>query len=470
MKNILLVFSLILFTFSCSKDDSSDSSGIDFVVAFESPSTGFETDETKKNIHLLFSSTATSDGSITITFTTQNAQYGTDFTTNPGASTNTLTVPFSSGSNQAQIEFIKLQNPPEGEQATITFEITEVNHPQGYAQGNTTTVVSLTDAAAVGGQAQPEVGGPNQPNQVYLDLSAQNETAVRRDSWDLGFFSGDDFRVTINGSIYMAAAALDATDINAITEMDVEELMGLVAVGTFDPGNMSYIDHPSGNINNTAIAAISANDNENKVYLLNLGFEVGTETPEPGSVAVTGEHRGWKKIRILRSGDNYVLQYANLNDTSYQTTTISKSAGYNFTFFSFNTNQVISVEPAKEKWDLNFTVFTNEIEGFGSYGYTDFVASNRKAGVTGYMVAGDVNTYNNYTSAQVQPGLFETDQRFIGSNWRVGGGPDTLPHIREDVFFIVKDSDQNIYKIRFVGMLNENGVRGYPSLEYKLLN
>src|SRR5690606_8490665 len=202
------------------------------------------------------------------------------------------------------------------------FEITHVSN--GYTQGNSSTLVSLTESAALGGSSTPNVGGANQPNQVYIDLSTQKETAVRRDSWDLGFYSGSEFRVGINGSIYMAVAELNFTDINAVTEADVADLMGLVAVGTFDPGNMDYIDHPDGNINGTAINAVSSTDSENKVYLLNLGYEVGTEVPNPGSVAVAGEHRGWKKIRILRSGENYVLQYANLNDASYQTATISK--------------------------------------------------------------------------------------------------------------------------------------------------
>lgn len=470
MRKILIYAFIIVAGFaSCSKDDNSGESGVDFVVAFESPSTGFDTDETSKNINLTFSTPATSDGSIVISFTAQNAVYGEDFTTTPSASDSKITLPIASGMGQTSFEFKKLQNPSEGEEAVITFEITSVNHPDGYTQGNTSTVVSLTDTASLGGQFNPEVGGHNQPNQVYVDLSAQKETAIRRDSWDLSFYGGDSFRVGINGSVYMATAQLNTTDINTVNESQVEELMGLVAVGTFDPSNMNYIDHPGGDINQTAISPISENDNDNKVYLVNLGYEVSTDTPEPGSVAIAGDHRGWKKIRILRSGNDYLLQYANLNDTSYQTAIISKNPEYNFTFFSF-TNNTVNVEPKKEKWDLNFTVFTDEIEGYGSYGYADFVAANRKAGVTGYMVEGNTEAFNNFTSSQIQPNLFEIDQRFIGSNWRVGGGPNTQPGIKDNVFFIIKDPDENIYKLRFTALLNENGIRGYPAFEYVLLN
>lgn len=469
-KNIFLYALGICFAFiSCSKNDDSNTSSIDFVVAFESPSSGFELGETTKSIPLVFSTPATNSGSITIHYTANNAVYGEDFSTQPAAVNNSFTLPITAGSNQVSFELTKLQDLSEGEEAWITFEITEVNHPSGYTQGNTSTQVNLNEAISLGGQFNPEVGGPNQPNQVYINLSGQKQTAVRRDLWDLAFYSGDSFRVAINGAVYMAVAQLETTDINTVNQAQVADLMELVAVGTFDPGNMQYVDYPGGDINATAIAPISDNDEENKVYLLNLGYEIGTETPEPGTVAITGEQRGWKKIRILKSGEQYLLQYANLNDTSYQTATISKNAGFNFSYFSLTTHQTVAVEPAQDNWDLNFTVFTNEIPGYGSYGYSDFVASNRKGGVTGYLVEGTMTDYQSFTKAQVEPQLFEIDQRFIGGNWRIGGGPDTPPQINENVFFIIKDPEQNVYKLRFTALLNENGVRGYPAFEYELL-
>lgn len=470
MKKTLILTSLVLsglIITSCSSDDNGSSSTSDFVVAFESPSISFDPTDTEKSIRLTFSRAASEDGLITIKLTPQDAVYGEDFYTTPESAGDEIKISVNEGTHNTSFTFHKLQNPLEGEDKSVNFEITNISN--GYAQGTTSTLISLTESAALGGSSAPEVGGVNQPNQVYVDLSSQNETTVRRDSWDLGFFSGSEFKVSLNGSLYMAAAQLNFTDINAVTEAEVANLMGVVAVGTFDPNNMVYIDSPDGNINETAIDAISSNDNENKVYLLNLGFEISTDVPNPGSVAIAGEHRGWKKIRILRSGENYILQYANLNDTSYQTATISKNTAYNFSFFSLNTNNTVSVEPVKEKWDLNFTVFTNEIEGYGSYGYPDFVASNRKSNVSGYMVNISQISYENFTATHLNESNFEIDQRFIGSNWRVGGGPDNPPYVDETVFFIVKDIDGNVYKLRFTAMLNENGVRGYPVFEYSLL-
>ncbi|NIK91021.1 hypothetical protein GZ212_02565 [Mangrovimonas sp. CR14] len=326
-----------------------------------------------------------------------------------------------------------------------------------------------------GANVTPEIGGPNQQNQVYVDLSTNTTTSIQRDSWDLGFYSGDSFRVAINGSIYMAAAALTSTDIDLVTSSDqeVQELQPFAAVGTFQAESAAFVDAPNGDISGTAIAEISENDSENKVYLLNLGYEVGTDTPETGSISVTGESRGWMKIRVLKDGNNFILQYAPLDATTHQEVTISKNTDYNFTFFSFDTNNEVNIEPTSTNWDLNFTVFTNLIENYGAYGYSDFVVNNSKTNVGVYMIDTEEETdmsYNTFALSHVVENNFTyNDQRAIGSSWRNGGGPGTQPSLKDHVFYIVKDTDGNLYKLKFLAMSNESGERGYPEFVYSLL-
>ncbi len=325
-----------------------------------------------------------------------------------------------------------------------------------------------------GASVSPSVGGPNQQNQVYIDLSSNTSSTVQRDSWDLGFYSGSSFRVVINGSIYMAIAKLSETDIDAVssTSTEVQGLQPQVAVGTFDAANTTFVDAPDGTITSTAIAEISDTDANNSVYLVNLGFRVGTETPSTGSVSVSGDPRGWKKIKILKKGSDYKLLYADLDATTHKEVTISKSSDYNFTFFSFNSEDKVSVEPKKEDWDLNFTVFTNEIAGSGSYGFSDFVVNNTKADAKAYMIDTEIEntlTYANFTLADVIEGNFTNDQRSIGSSWRNGGGPGSLPSLKTNVFYVINDTDGNLYKLQFIALTNEAGDRGYPKFVYSLL-
>ena len=324
-----------------------------------------------------------------------------------------------------------------------------------------------------GATISPEVGGPNQPNQVYVDLSTSTTTSIKRDSWDLGFYSGTNSRVILNGSIYMAAGAIASTNIDAVnsTSIEVQDLQPKVAVGTFDAANTVYVDAPDGTITNTAVAEVSITDANNKVYLLNLGYKVGTETPATGSVSVSGNLRGWKKIRVLKSGNDYVLQYADLDATTHNEITISKDSNYNFSFFSFDTNSEVSVQPEKTEWDLNFTVFTNEISGFGSYGYSDFVVNNSKSSARVYMIDTDIEayTYENFTISDIKNSNFTDDQRSIGSSWRNGGGPGSLPSLKENLFYIVNDTEGNFYKLQFLALTNADGKRGHPEFVYSQL-
>lgn len=328
-----------------------------------------------------------------------------------------------------------------------------------------------------GAVLKPSVGGPNQPNQVFLDLSTTEAKAVNRNSWDLAFSSGSDFRVAINGSVKMAVKQLATTDMS-ITQ--VEDSNVAVGAGT-NPSSNGYCDNPTGVLSGagaglgTAIAEISANDADNKVYLVNLGFDISTTTPALGSVSTDGNARGWKKIRILRNGaTGYKVQYADLNATTYTEKTITKDTNFNFTFFSFASGNTVAVEAQKTKWDLCFTTFTNYVN-FGTevtYGYSDFIVSNMKGGSKVYQVLTSEITYDNFVKSNIVEENFTpstTDQRIIGSNWRNGGSQTTQPSIRTDRFYVLKDVDGNYYKVKFLTLTNEAGERGNPTVQYAIL-
>lgn len=334
------------------------------------------------------------------------------------------------------------------------------------------------EIATVGETLQSNVGGPNEPNQVYLDLSTAKMDVVDRASWDFGFSSGSDFRVVINGALKMAVKQLAISDISLPQEINSAVTVG---AGTTASSN-GYVDNPTGVLQGdgsgvgTAIAEISATEADNKVYLVNLGYAVSTETPVVGSVSVDGVARGWKKVRILRNGTGYKIQYADLTATTFEEKIIAKDANFNFSFFSLTTEKNVAVEPLKTKWDLNFTTFTNYVN-FGSevtYGYSDFIVSNTNGGTKVYQVLeADGGSYLAFTKANVVEDNFvfsSTDQRVIGSSWRSGGGPGTLPSIKTDRFYVVKDAANNYYKIKFLSMTNDAGERGNPILEYAILN
>lgn len=477
MKNFIKISILSLMTLffvSCEKDSKNgNNEGRDFIVAFAEQSISYSEIITTQKITLAFSDVAIESGSIELRVIGIKAKDGVDFTTIPKATNDILVVPFEKGTKQTDFIFENLIYPYDRTDKTVQFKIEKINYNgqnpliQGY------DLMAISFDAALGGVLQPAIGGPSQPFQVYVDLGGKATYPIQRDSWDLAFHSGRESVVKLNGSIYMAAGRLAFNDIDKVRESDVERLKDVVQIGTFDAANTAYIDHPSGSLEFTAINKISDVDAENNVYLLNMGFEPGAGAVVAGAVNITGKDRGWKKIRILKRDNSYLLQYADVNASEHKEVIISKKEAFNFQFFNLNESRLVDVEPSKKKWDLNFTVFTNTVDQNGvpkgSYGFSDFIVINRYSDVLSYKVdipKGDKKFYKNFSKQDVSDSEFSSNLTTIGGSWRDVANAKVL---NRDVFYVIKDSKGNIYKMRMLGFMNDKGERGYPKFEYSLL-
>ena len=469
MKNNLILFlsAITLALASCSDDDTSKTATNS--AAFSVASANLT--ETITPVQILFSEPTKSAGTLTISYTTTAVTYGTDFTTNPESTGNVLSVAFDANANSASFNITKLTEAIEGEVKNVIFKIDAVSINAGIS-GNATTQLNFNETASLGSALAPQTGGPNQENQVFIDLSSGMMTSVPRVSWDLGFYAGDEFRVALNSSVKMSVKELETTNIDAVQVAD--ESM-FISQGS---GNVDQIDAPEGLITGTVIKTISDNNDNNKVYLLNLGsnpLDVAPAIGKDGSAS--GTHRGWKKVRILKSGNDYKIQYADLNATAHQEVIVTKNAAYNFTFFSFTTNNTVNVEPQKNQWDINFTTFTSIVNmgTIAPYHYADYVLTNLKGNTKAYQVLTSEFAFDSFVLANVNDIKFTEDQRNIGSNWRGTSvtGADGLPAsqfvLKTDRFYVIKDAAGNIYKLKFTGGANETGERGYPKFQYILI-
>lgn len=473
-KNFILILSFVLLAFTACNNDDSDNSGASVSVAFAEPSQHVTSTDTP--IQIKFSAPAPSAGSLTISYTATAAVYTTDFTTAPAASADKkIVVPFEQNATSVTFTFNKIKNAATDEVKNVTFTISSASNGANIV-GNKTTQLNFNETASLGTALSPEVGGSLQPNQVFVDLSTGKMTSVLRTSWDLGFYSGSTFRVVLNSSVKMSAKQLATTNID---EVQVADETMIINQGQ---GNSTQIDDPTAaftatDVFKTAIAEVSATDSENKVYLINMGSNPATVKPATGSEgSAGGTSRGWKKIRILKSGTDYKVQYADIAATTHEEVIISKNSAYNFTFFSLLDKKQVSVEPQKNQWDLSFTTFTNIIPGGTTpYFYPDFVLNNIKGTAKTYQVLTSAFTFEAFTLANVDTTKFTEDQRNIGSNWRgtSATGADGIPVsqfvLRTDRFYVVKDPAGNIYKLKFTGGANEAGERGFPKFQYTLL-
>jgi hypothetical protein len=301
-------------------------------------------------------------------------------------------------------------------------------------------------------------GGANAVNSVYFDLSTDKQDAIARTSWDLGFYCGTDFRVIINNTAAASAKAITKTDITQVNTADTVDFSDALALGQ-GLGTMDIIDDVDGDLTKTVIPAISATDADNKVFILKL------------SNGLVAPAKDWYKIRILRNGTGYKLQYAKLSETTVKTIDVAKDARYNFKFVSLDNNALVTVEPEKASWDIVWTLATYKATPTIPYTFSDYVYINYLGGVQAAeivtSVATNAATYTAYAEANIATTTFSASKVVIGGNWRATTG---TVGVKTDRFYVIKDAAGNVYKLKFISFhANDGGERGKPVIEYKLV-
>lgn len=303
--------------------------------------------------------------------------------------------------------------------------------------------------------------GASAANSVYVDFSADKQTPVLRSSWDLGFYSGAEFKVILNATNGASVAKLPKTDLNAVTEADLTQANLVITLG----GTAEYgkLDDPreTNILNKTAIAAISATDAENAVYLFN---PAGASHSSPFNVDNV------YKIKILRKGTGYTLQYAKLKETTFKTLDVAKDTKFNFSFVSLSGGKTVSVEPAKAEWDMVWTWSLYYSGAPGSefvYSFSDLVFTNNIGGVSSVQVNTSQKSYADFSESDLSSVNFSNARNVMGSTWRNTTGTIGVLTNR---FYLIKDASGNVYKLKFNSFhAADAGTRGKPVLEYKLV-
>lgn len=460
MKKIIRSLLLVAFlgTFNACSDDEPPLP--DNLAAFESTEKGFEGEETE--IKIALSRAVDAATPISVSLTPTQLTYDTEFTTTPAAANNSIALSVPAGQSSVSFKVSKKAGILLDGDESIAFKIASVGNPvltgtNSALKLSFKAIVSEGTAIQLNGIADKEPGS-SAANSVFLDLSSNVQTPVLRDSWDLGFYNGTDFRVTINGPNGASALPTAKTDINAISDKDF--VADSLAVGQ-GSGKLALVDNASGDLTKTVIQAVSATDADNKVYILNRKGGAGAVLPVADLY----------KIRVLRKGTGYTLQYAKVNETTFKTLDISKDATYNFEFVSLEKGATVDAEPAKGRWDLKWgysMYFTNFGAGLIPYGFSDLVFTNNLANVEAAEVLTTTATYDAFAESNLNGVTFSKAADAIGSKWRVtSGGPIG---VKTDRFYLIKDPAGNIYKLRFLSFhADDSGVRGKPKLEYKLV-
>ena len=220
----LLVFAFLGIFSACSDDEPPLP---DNLAAFESTAQGFEGEQVE--VKIVLSRAVETATSISVSLTPNLLAYGTQFTTDPAATNNTLALTVPAGATGVSFKVIKKTGVLLNGDESIQFKLASVASPVLVGTNAETklsfkAIVSDGTTITLNGIADKEAGS-SAGNSVFLDLSANTQTPILRDSWDLGFNSGTDFRVIINNTNVASAIEINKSDINAVTAADVERIV-----------------------------------------------------------------------------------------------------------------------------------------------------------------------------------------------------------------------------------------------------
>ncbi len=457
MNNILktawLMALLLVFT-SCDEDDDPAPAQVNF----ENTTLGISEAISQVTVRIVFSRALSSDTEFQLRIEPGGLVYGAmeDFYTTPEASQGVIGVQAVAGTES--IEVTVHQGSGLNIQEDQTISVTLENAPQNLQIGvnNSVSVTFSENFIATSGTIELNGGGEDFPNQAFIDLSKLQQTTADKYSWDLGFYSGENHRVILNGSAFHMARPIDQTDLSAVSAADTAGFAGDMVIPQFDPsvGAVAWVDHPNGDLSATAFGEIAASAINAQVYIIKR------------------DNGPWKKVKVYQDGAEYVLESADINSSDITTARIAKNQAFNFTYFSFESGEV-KVAPEKNSWDIMYSTFTEHLN-LGApgldipYGFKDFIVLNRNNTSVAMVMNADF-AFAAFSMENTANLTFESATDGLGENWRQGGGPGSAPSLYEDRFFVIKDSEENYYKVRFNRLTSTGGERGYPEFTFELL-
>ena len=294
-------------------------------------------------------------------------------------------------------------------------------------------------------------------NMVYVDFSENAQTTIGRKSWHLGFYCGDDFRVTLNQSLSRAAST-GKTDFAAVNISDAEAAPELSAGMMTFPSDVAIVDNASRDLDKTIFGDIASDEAKSEVFLV--------------ATADLTERASWYKVKVTREQDGYKVEYGIVGDPAPKIAVIKKDASKTFVGFSLESGAAVELP---QKWDLmwsnaialNLMPNGREILGPAS----DVIATNSYNNVeTALVNVEEVGKYADFTKADIDKVEFHKEANVIGTGWRTAPMPNATPGPRADRFYVIKDVEGNYYKLRFLHFCEEDGgERGCPELDYELL-
>jgi len=282
--------------------------------------------------------------------------------------------------------------------------------------------------------------------QSFFDLSENKIVKSNpNESWDLAFETQPDgWLIRINYASLKGIYHTGVTDFNQTSFSPLKE-------------NWIY-DASSGNPDSTAVGNWKQYGSEGPQVLL-----IGTFDGDG--------YQSFKKLIFKTVNDtSYQFSYANLNGSNKVDKILKKDTAYNFIYYSLIKNDTVVIEPQKHAWDILFTQYiTTLFESNGNPAYNYPVRGIYINPFKVEAVLDTVNSYSSITDLTIGSYSFSSIQDYIGYNWKsveVNQSANSATYnVRKNYSYVIKDNEEQYYKLRFLSFVNDSLVVGYPKFE-----
>ena len=275
--------------------------------------------------------------------------------------------------------------------------------------------------------------------QVFYDLGSNSIISDNlKTDWDLGFESSSQgYHVILNSSTYSSLSYIENISFN----------------DNIDPTGLIWSwDNPNGDLDSSAFGD---SRNVSGFYVFDRGFDLN------------GIPRGFKKILIDSiTNEFYQISFSNLDNSDYNSFKLYKDPSVNFTCFSFESNQIVDIEPSYNDWDLLFSQYTHLYNDTTTPAYlVTGVCSNLDV-----LVAKDTSyEFNEINYSMINEFSFNDDRDAIGFDWKEYNFNAGSYTINSNTNYIIMDKQQKYFKLRFIDFYNSDGDKGYPTFEIQEL-
>lgn len=293
-------------------------------------------------------------------------------------------------------------------------------------------------------------------NQIYFSFDQDTTVAINEVTiWDLAFTTQEeDFHILINFATSAKLFNLGQIDFDSVTEDNIDAIQD---------EDWKY-DNQFGKTDSTAIGKWWNSDADNiiskeDVYIINRG------------ISPKAKKLGNAKFQIISFENNlYKIRFANLKDNIIHEAFVPKDNNFNYVYLSLsNSGELKYLEPVKTSWDILFSKYMDLLyttEGDAMWYSVTSVLINGNGVEVATMKTTDFEGIDISVIDSLQ---FNNNKNVIGHEWKwydLEGGSYT---VLNNQVFIIKNIKGFYYKMRFIDFYDDNGDKGYPKFEYKLL-